>query len=106
MQSDTESFYTSKRQKCTTLLSSVRGRASQGSLNKCLELYSVANGNYISGRLLDMKQYVNLNIHTLKEMIEEAENDILRYQSSIQSCNREIADIERREREDAEFNSK
>jgi len=106
MQGEVEQFFSEKRAKLMDIYGNAKGLANQGATSKFLDLYSLTNGSFHVDGLDNMMYNIEANINKLNQMIDELQGEIRHYNSSIDECNREIADIERREREERERKEK
>lgn len=104
LQSETEQYFFSKRAKCEALLSEARGRAAEGALTGSLDMYGASSCNFRINRLADMNYYVDININKIRDMIADLQDEIRHYSMEINQCRADIADIERKERENGRAN--
>lgn len=104
LQSETEQYFFSKRAKCEALLSEARGCAAKSTLIRSLDMYGASSCNYRINRLADMNYYVDININKIRDMIADLQNEIRHYSMAINQCRADIADIERKERENGSAN--
>lgn len=100
MQDEINDNYITKRNKIDTYMTIARGRAIKSILTRGLEMYSSTNCDTQINRLENIIFLINENISKIKEMIAEKECENNHYYSAIKDCEWQIAEIERKEREE------
>lgn len=102
----TEIKFAEKRRKAETNIDFVLGRAGKSAISKDMDLFCVENCNSQITHLENIKYVTDENIRRMQEKMNDLQTDNASFDSSISSCRRKIAEIERKEREYARINNK